>query len=327
LFNMPDAAQLTHTILTESARTRFFQIVSMVSEVVSNLPRADAIRCRSVSRTFYAACLPVVCRVIPYEFLDKVNPALRDRFPKVAFTTDLNQVMWRLGRPDSYTTVFESFGVRFTVSLSRNKSVIHFSSPSVFRVIDVFLWMSDPFWGIRVPPPPPPVADKHRTLVIVPPEVSGWVSPPFWPGWKIEWLIRVITSGSDWAVTIVGLENLDPASESDFLWSQRQQREQHIPGRLMHDLRTYLDMRRDWLWLYEPEPFDVYAERLLSRVEFVTLKGYFERGAWRDVLDARKVGEWLNKYDEREQRLQHQLQQSAALNEALKVWAPAPEGM
>jgi len=68
----------------------FFGIHELVAEVVGYLSaRKDLVNCLYVSKTFYAAAVPLVYKYIPFESLDVVDPVLKERHLRTVIAPDV----------------------------------------------------------------------------------------------------------------------------------------------------------------------------------------------------------------------------------------------
>jgi len=89
-------------------------------------------------------------------------------------------------------------------------------------------------------------------------------------------------------IEIVGLDFHDPFSKSSS-WNAI-------------DLKPIFFWALQGYWLDDlSSPLGELSDLFLPHLKYVTFKDYLETtGEWKNVLDWRRVGEWLNKYDERE---------------------------
>jgi hypothetical protein len=114
--------------------------------------------------------------------------------------------------------------------------------------------------------------------------------------------VRYTTAYAHCTITVVGAEHADPAATESY-WAKRGKREERCPDLIA---RSLADTRAEEGDEDEPEPLRKWTlgdERLfLSRLRFVSFRDYLLSGAWRDQLDPKDVGCYLNAYDERDAR-------------------------
>ena len=134
--------------------------------------------------------------------------------------------------------------------------------------------------------------EETLTLVFVPPYISGhdFDIQSFDP-------LRAATTAAEFwhygRINMVGLDFVDPFSEREDCNAL------DFKPRFLIDLHfVFSTFGPDFE--HSPVGMNKFKDGLISRIRYVTFKDYLETtNDWKDVLNWRKVGEWLNKYDER----------------------------
>jgi len=98
---------------------------------------------------------------------------------------------------------------------------------------------------------------------------------------------------------------------------------------LNREFEKYVDatVKRGYYWLVgeTPPPLDV--RQVMARTQYLSFKDHIEMTKeWKNILDWRKVGEWLNKYDERTgvETTIHEAETGRAANRGKAAWKGPP---
>jgi len=286
LASAPDPSLVQHTLFT---------IPDLVSEIVGYLSsRQDIVKCLYISKRFYRAALPLVYKYIPLRHLDMVNPELKERYlrtvvaPRSFLYNPDNEL------PEDGPNLF----IEGDFNKSRNTTLgsMIISGSKAHRV-----WhLSSSFLDDTENVPETPETDSTLTIVLVPPYITGEKKCR---GQVLSDFLRLAINAGRFlnrVVTIVGLEHADPFTEDTNIWATRNQFDKTCKICFQQAVERMPPPRSE----ARGHALQVHKERIRSGLRFRTFKDYIEStSTWRDTLNWRMVGQWLNKYYEREAEL------------------------
>jgi len=301
-----------------SAQQDFFYTFDLVHQVVGYLSRSDQINCLYVSTTFNTAAVPHVYKHARLEDLARIDHDLREKYLRTVVATDVKQWSDRdlsVAIPEGAATViFDNqannknltpYTVRYgsspPMTLTRPPGWwVSVSSTGLHVVVHVGLdsdILSEPNLSNCIRAAIPPTAgastpvDKTMTIVMVPPYISGNRPKPKMPSLN---LMQAAQQFKDAKIEIVGKECEDPFASSD---TEGLRSTTFNEDRSPRDPESFFAIFNTVWRILDHGSLD----HIQSQLEYTTFKDYIETAnTWRDVLDERKVGEWLNRYYERE---------------------------
>jgi len=296
-----------------SPQRTFFGINELVAEVIGYLSssREEIIKCLYVSKMFYTAAVPLVYKYVPFRYChndEEINSCLRRKYLRAVIAHEPTAcVKWEIYPP--VPVLFEDAFLYWKgeesdwsegwigVTGREAQDAIHIGSfkPPPIHIL-LSLWYNDTpqLKSSEVasfsPPPPEVTEGKTLTFIPVPLYISGY-RPSIGGKFCTSRLSFAATLYSDREIILVGLELIDPFTKD---WKAADCKAEFLKS-LDDDIKLRYGVKKG------SKLFEEYKTRLLSRIRFVTFKDYLEaKGEWKDFLNWRKVGEWLNKHDERE---------------------------
>jgi len=291
----PTASKLS----TCSPQRTFFAINELVREVVGYLSssREDMIKCLYVSKSFNLAAVPHVYKEIPLKHLSTVDSVLKANYLRTVIVPQPEEctdaALQLTSRYHVFFQAAENYHYRtgWSTCVNRQGNVVyHFTyneHPRTRELAHDFPSISNTLKGTE--PLVHSSSASSITIAFVPPYISGEVFPASFDLGQCGAV--AFESQPQAVINLVGVDLHDPFSESEN-WKSA------------FDLKpAFVDAVDEHYnsWERTPTPPKETKDQLLSRVQYTTFKEYLETTSeWKNVLDWRRVGEWLNKYEERE---------------------------